>query len=402
MKIIMVTNVIAPDKLGGLERYVRELSAALFRLGHDLTIVSKRTDDQQSANEQGDDGIRVIRVTPPHKKNPFFGLIYPVAIGVSVFMTVRREIRMSPHAIVHGHFPVPMLLLAIRRIPYLYTCHAPVYKELIGERQGTYALPRVIQGVAVWGLRQVEKFVIRRAHQVVTLSDFISKEVSILDRTASARLALVPGGIDTIKFRPAAKVHGYSAGAGPVLFTARRLVTRTGVEELVASMPLILRELPTARLFIAGDGRRRPDVEAVIRENNLDGCVELLGRISDAELIERYQQSDISVTPTQHLEGFGLSTAESLACGTPAIVTPVGANGEVVGDLSPDLVTKNKTSRAIADTIISLWQNQSALQSIRARARDQVHPSFSWPRVAQQHEELYIRTIGLRITKTQR
>ena len=43
MKVLMVTNAVAPDKLGGLERYVRELAATLVRKGHDVTTLSKRT-----------------------------------------------------------------------------------------------------------------------------------------------------------------------------------------------------------------------------------------------------------------------------------------------------------------------------------------------------------------------
>ena len=43
MRVLMVTNAVAPDKLGGLERYVRELAATLVRKGHDVTTLSKRT-----------------------------------------------------------------------------------------------------------------------------------------------------------------------------------------------------------------------------------------------------------------------------------------------------------------------------------------------------------------------
>ena len=50
MKVLMVTNAIAPDKLGGLERYVRELAATLVRKGHDVTTLSKRTDPTNRAH----------------------------------------------------------------------------------------------------------------------------------------------------------------------------------------------------------------------------------------------------------------------------------------------------------------------------------------------------------------
>ena len=45
-----------------------------------------------------------------------------------------------------------------------------------------------------------------------------------------------------------------------------------------------------------------------------------------------------SVEFRRQLEGFGLTTIESLASGTPVIVTPVGGLPEAVAPLSPELV----------------------------------------------------------------
>ena len=44
--------------------------------------------------------------------------------------------------------------------------------------------------------------------------------------------------------------------------------------------------------------------------------------------------------PTVAHEGFGLITVESLAAGTPVLVTPVGGLPEVVAGLSPDLILR--------------------------------------------------------------
>jgi glycosyltransferase involved in cell wall biosynthesis len=49
------------------------------------------------------------------------------------------------------------------------------------------------------------------------------------------------------------------------------------------------------------------------------------------------------------LEGFGLITVESLASGTPVLVTPVGGLPEAVAGLSQDLVLPSTGADAIAD-----------------------------------------------------
>ena len=65
----------------------------------------------------------------------------------------------------------------------------------------------------------------------------------------------------------------------------------------------------------------------------LDKHVTFLGFVPDADLPRYYQAADVFVLPTRELEGFGLVTAEALACGTPVLGTPVGATPELLEPL---------------------------------------------------------------------
>jgi glycosyltransferase involved in cell wall biosynthesis len=174
-----------------------------------------------------------------------------------------------------------------------------------------------------------------------------------------------------------------------LIFTARRLTLRTGVFELVQAMPQILERTPSARLAIAGEGHHRPVIEREIARSGLGGSVRLLGRIDDADLLRWYRAADLSVTPTQHLEGFGLATGESLAVGTPALVTPVGANAELVRDLDPLLVASGCAPADLADSLVRLVEHPGALAGLRCRARAHAHPRWAWSTVAATYLDLY-------------
>jgi glycosyltransferase involved in cell wall biosynthesis len=56
-EVLMLTNVVAPDKLGGLERYVRELSSALARRNVSVTILSKAMNREALAEEELEPGV---------------------------------------------------------------------------------------------------------------------------------------------------------------------------------------------------------------------------------------------------------------------------------------------------------------------------------------------------------
>lgn len=388
--VVMITNVVAPDKLGGLERYVRELSDHLVSSGAQVTVISKRTQPQQAEDESLPSGLRILRYKGPSKSNPFFALAYPILVTSRVQAAIRKAVQETEagrRVVLHAHFPIPALALALTRQRYIYTCHAPVHKEIVPERQGSYLLPKATQHIAVNGVRKLERFVLRKAGTIVTLSDFVRHEVGALHSKAMTRVQRIPGGLDTTWFTPAEETPTRSP-ANLTVFTARRLVERTGVENLVKAMPEILIHLPELKLYIAGSGPRESAIRQLIATNHLENAVTLLGRIPEEALRDWYRRADIAVTPTKELEGFGLSTAEALACGTPALVTPVGANPEVVDGLSHLLVAADAGPSGIAEAVVRLGTSADLLQ-IRSRSRSHVHPRFGWSAVVESHLRMY-------------
>ena len=390
MHIVMVTNVVAPDKLGGLERYVGELSAEIVRQGHLVTVVSKKTSELQPLQEVFADGVKVQRYEVPSKRDPLFAIKYPFFVVTGVRRAIRAAMAHGDagSTIVHGHFPLPMMYPLLRRMPYVYTCHAPVYKEILDERQDSYRLPAIVQDAFICTFKAVERLTIGSAERVVTLSQFVCNEVVELTSKHPESITRIPGGLDTSWFSPDSRLETREPAKGPRLFTARRLVSRTGVEELIRAMPLILKQEPDARLTVAGDGPLRERLQYTIEELGLRETVQLLGRISDADLRDWYRRADIAVTPTRNLEGFGLSTVEAMACGAVPLVTPVAANPEIVGKLSSLLVAPGADARGIADGVLKLWQ-APAYTSIRASVRSEVHPRLGWPEVCRQYLDLY-------------
>jgi len=230
----------------------------------------------------------------------------------------------------------------------------------------------------------------REASRVLVLSDFMRHELAALAPAAAASAVVVSGGIDTGRFRPGpVDPHEWADAAAPLLVVARRLTPRTGVAELVEAMPAVLASRPGARLAILGDGGQRDVVAARIRALGLGDSVRMLGRVSDDELVQWYRRATLVVMPTQELEGFGLTTAEAMACGTPVVATPVGANPEVVAYLDASLLATGAAPADIAAVVVEVSGDDQRLARLGARARDAVHPHMSWAAIADRHLELY-------------
>ncbi len=385
-RVLMLTNAVAPDQLGGLQRYVRELSAALVRAGAEVGVVTRRIDAGDPEREIGADGVALLRYPVAPRTDPLYFARYPLA----AFGSAWRSVRPAPArgTTVHVHFSLPGLAAALSGRPYVQTFHAPSYKEIRAERQGRYALPAV--GLAEAALRAGERRIVQGAGAIAVLSAFMRDEVRALSPRAADATRLIPGGMDTTWFSPGPAIaHPFAAGPGPLLFTARRFVPRTGVRELVRAMPAVLAAVPGARLAVAGDGALRGEVERDVVRLGLAAQVRLLGRVSDEDLLGWYRRADAFVMPTQELEGFGLSAAEALACGTPVIGTPAGAVPELLAPLDPRLICPGAGERELAEGIVAALRDPELLPAVAARARAHVHPGMAWDAVAARYLELY-------------
>jgi glycosyltransferase involved in cell wall biosynthesis len=161
-----------------------------------------------------------------------------------------------------------------------------------------------------------------------------------------------------------------------------------GLENLIAAFARVRAAQPDALLYIAGTGPLRADLEAEIRARDLTDHVRLLGFVPDRDLPSAYRAADLSVVPTVRLEGFGLITVESLAAGTPVLVTPVGGLPETVGALSEALVLPAATVDALAHGLTAALRTPTSLPS-RSSCRAYARSTFGWPAIARRTREVY-------------
>jgi glycosyltransferase involved in cell wall biosynthesis len=378
---MILTNAITPDKLGGSYRYARELADGLATSGVDVIVLTKRIHPGDPALERSSSGALISRFDVPSKSQPSYFASYPIAVA----RAVRRALHAYPNAIVHTHYPVPALPVALSGRPFVSTFQAPVHRELLSERQESYALPAFANRPAVETVRIAEQLIARRASRTIVLSEFSRGLLAQLNLRAGAEATVIPGGVDVDRFSPGPR----GAAPWPTLFTARRLVPRTGVGELIAAMPAIVAAFPQATLGIAGTG----ELETVLRDQitalRLSDSVELLGRVSEGDLVARYQQADLVILPTQELEGFGLTTAEALACGTPVLGTPAGATPELLGAIDESLVAAGTAPHQIADAALVLLSDRARLEKLARMSRARVDPAMGWQTVVKRHLEIY-------------
>jgi glycosyltransferase involved in cell wall biosynthesis len=198
--------------------------------------------------------------------------------------------------------------------------------------------------------------------------------------------------VDISRFHPADRSASKDLLGWPrrrrIIFCVRRLVERMGIEALIAAFGSIAARHPNVCLFVAGQGPLQGMLESQISSLGLGDRIRLLGFLPDSLLPAAYQAADFSVVPSASLEGFGLTTLESLACGTPVLVTPVGGLPEVIRPLAPYCILTGVKSEQIAEGLDAFLAGELTMPAA-ADCVDYVRQSFTWDRVAREVLTLY-------------
>jgi glycosyltransferase involved in cell wall biosynthesis len=233
-----------------------------------------------------------------------------------------------------------------------------------------------------------EDLALQRSSAVFVESEFIRRELKAHHRKIpDKKVTLIPGAVDLSRFRPDGSRDKnrdrFGIGPGPVALTVRRLVERMGIDLLIRAAA----EVPGLQVVIGGDGPLRAELEALAA--SLRVPAKFLGYVKEDDLPSLYRAADLFVLPTRALEGFGLVAIEAMACGTPAMGTPVGAIPEVLGPLK--LVFDDATPQAIAGGIRRFLAEADGALGERCRAHVAAH--YDWSKVIERVERVLVEVV---------
>jgi len=182
------------------------------------------------------------------------------------------------------------------------------------------------------------KQVCKRAQYIICNSKNSAEIVKRQEYANDAKLTILHPGVDANIFVPASIDQAFKEKMGWtdkfVILTVGRLQKRKGQDKMIEAMPLILKDYPNALYVIVGNGDCKDKLGAMVHDLSLSEQVQILGDISDAEMIQCYQQCDLFILPNRtiknDIEGFGMVLVEAQACAKPVIAGDSGGTKETM------------------------------------------------------------------------
>ncbi len=300
------------------------------------------------------------------------GVPYPVFAGrASRFLS---EIRACDVVVIHGFYLwwVPLVILAANLLkkPFVIMPHGAISPY---EMRKSSIRKRIFDEAARLAGVRGARFAVGSE----------SERTDVLRRRSDANVAVVgvgtalPGG--TLQERPR-RTH-------LLLLSVCRIASKKRIDLSIDALACTLKLGIPATLTIAGDGSPELKAELFAQAERLGvaDAVNFVGHVDAEEKASLFREADVFLLPSED-ENFGISVAEALSYGTPAIVSDrVAAAHEVHGDAIQMLADPSGESMA---TAIVAWADPSALAAARARAWAEARRVFDWAAVAQRWLEV--------------
>jgi glycosyltransferase involved in cell wall biosynthesis len=225
----------------------------------------------------------------------------------------------------------------------------------------------------------------------VAISEFVKRRLVSLG-IADERIVVIHNAVDTRHFRPDSDAKSqwrrrWAIPAGDVvLATASALEPRKNIATILESVALLTRRGVAVRLFIAGEGSLRTELERLSERLGIADRTYWLGYIATPR--DLLLAADVFVLSSVG-EAFGNVLAEAMACGVPIVASRSGGIAEVIDDGETGLLVPPGTPSAFAEAIETLVRNPVLSQEVATRARERVKERFGLTEFAAKTMSVY-------------
>lgn len=341
---------ITHPEAGGAEVYLQEIFERIVAYGHRVTLIC--AGHGTAASKEEIRGIRVLR----------YG--NQATINVTAALAALRLARREPvDVFVESLCKLPFLMPAFTKIPVL-----PVVLHLFGHTVFYQLNPALAS--YVW---LSEKLIppIYRGLPFVALSESTARDLQQRGVQAS-RMEIVPPGLDLARYQ----AGGAGRAGEPLIVYVGRLKRYKGLDTVLRAVATVRQTIPGVRLAVIGKGDDRRRLEKLAHRLGIANAVTFEGFVTQEAKVGWLRRARLVVYPSPR-EGWGISTIEAAACGTPVLASDAEGLRDAVQDGQTGFLVPHRNAAAWAGRIIQLLTD-APLQERMAAASVKWAQTFDW------------------------
>lgn len=151
-----------------------------------------------------------------------------------------------------------------------------------------------------------------------------------------------------------------------------RLSKEKGILNLINAFT----KLKEGKLYIAGEGPEKETIEKIIKENNLEDRIKLLGFLNADQMKDTIRKCKFVIVPSIWYENCPYSVMETLAIGKPVIGANIGGIPELVKNEQSGLTYKYDNIDDLASKMETLFNNEELVTEYGVNAKKQANELY--------------------------
>jgi glycosyltransferase involved in cell wall biosynthesis len=395
MNVCFVTPEYFPIS-GGTGAYVYYLSQYLRKLGQNVHVVARHSED----SEDTVDGVDVH-----YRKGKGNAVTRYWRFARSASKKLKELDKKIGLDIIHANLPLVPSFAIPKNSAKAVVCvvHSTWKGEAIVTKRDNPKNLNPNEKMMLrfnFMLRSYEKKLMDRSDALIAVSNYTVDELTELYGIKKEKIHVIYNGVDINKFKPRAnktklkRDFGLEEKQKTVLFVGR-LYHRKGLETLLHSIPPVLQEFSDVKYAISGTGfkEKEESLQKLAKELDIEEHVTFLGYVPDKKLPFLYAASDVFVLPAIY-ENFPFAILEAQASGLPVISTKVGGIPEFLADNKNGFLIEPGDSTQLTRRVLALLQDPKLAKEMGERGRKLIEEKLSWRLITKQVGDLYHKLLN--------
>jgi glycosyltransferase involved in cell wall biosynthesis len=289
---------------------------------------------------------------------------------------------------------LPLISLLRRERTDILHCHkfgSNFWGTILGRITG---VPVIVAHEHVWSFegqahrRLLDRYLIANGAQVfLTVSNETRRQMIEVEGIDPDLVRVLPNGIPPLEpsGRDVRRELGIDPEA-PVIGTVSVLRSQKALQVLIRSAARLVREFPTLKVIIAGEGPERVNLEALVTELGLEGRVILVGSRTDVSDV--LASFDVALS-TSDYEGSPLAIIEYMAAAKAIVATRVGGVPDLIQDGVHGLLVETQDAEGVASAVARLLSDPDLRARMGEKARKRQQAEFTIDAAVHRLELLY-------------
>jgi len=372
MNILFITCVDMNGQAGD-STHVREFILNLSKVVDSLVVLSPTSgEDTRKIDNVKFKKARLIYI--PFLMSHSFS-IYAFIMGFYTVLTAKYDVIYERYSI----FGTGCKLGKIFKIP----CIVEVNGLMTDEQKMTGKLRRIIT--------KFELKTFSQADTIVTVTAKIKEILKMDYGVPGNKIVVVENGANTDLFKPmqeeAMKEIKMNENCIYVGFSGS-FKQWHGIEDLVRSAPLILKEVENTKFILVGNGHMKEQIVQMVSNLNLTDKFVFIDKVPYEEVPKYVNAFDVCVIlKKKDIPGSPLKLWEYMACGKPVIATNT-EDFKVLEGYNAGILVDPEKPEEVADAITTLLKNKDLREEMGNNGRRYVVENRSWGAVAGELEKV--------------